>query len=53
MIQACDVDPSDARPMAEIEKKTKRYPRDLTDEYRRSVSLEEQFELLPLIATSP
>src|ERR1700719_4965589 len=31
VIQACDVDPSDAWP-AEIEKKTKRYPTDLTDE---------------------
>jgi hypothetical protein len=32
VIQAWDVDPSDAWPMAEFEKKTKRYPTDLTDE---------------------
>jgi hypothetical protein len=32
VIQACDVDPSDEGRMAEIEKKTKRYPTDLTDE---------------------
>jgi hypothetical protein len=50
VIQACDVDPSDRRRMAEIENKTKRYPTDLTDEEWARIEVRIPAELSTLIA---